>query len=113
MKINKKFKTNGKGLWSRESKPVLITKLQLENCSGQFGELKAFFDDSWDPSTDGLIYTDPNWLKEFRNHLLSKGFTSPEIQDIDYSEQGMQGDDYVSMDVGVKFIAKWYAKLND
>jgi hypothetical protein len=29
--------------------------------------------------------------------------------DVGYSEQGMQGDDYVSCDVGAEFIASWQA----
>ena len=28
-----------------------------------------------------------------------------------YSEQGMQGDDYVSLDVGKDFIASWEKKF--
>jgi hypothetical protein len=31
--------------------------------------------------------------------------------DVGYSEQGMQGDDYVSLDVGESFIASWEAKF--
>jgi hypothetical protein len=27
--------------------------------------------------------------------------------DVDYSEQGMQGDNYVSFDVGAKFLKSW------
>ena len=27
--------------------------------------------------------------------------------DVSYSEQGMQGDNYVSLDVGDQFIASW------
>jgi hypothetical protein len=36
---------------------------------------------------------------------VSLGFTSAEAEDVGYSEQGMQGRDYVSLDVGEEFIA--------
>ena len=32
--------------------------------------------------------------------------------DVDYSEQGMQGDDYVSCDVGEEFLKAWGNKFN-
>jgi hypothetical protein len=51
-----------------------------------------------------LIYTDPRWIGEFRALMRSLGFTSQACEDINYSEQGMQGDNYVSMDVGPPFL---------
>jgi len=29
------------------------------------------------------------------------------VQNVSYSEQGMQGDNYVSMDIGPTFYASW------
>jgi hypothetical protein len=70
-----------------------------------FGELRAYFDpQEWDTDKDGLIYTDPAWMQSFRNCMATLGFSEAALQDIDYSEQGMQGDNYVSMDVGGDFI---------
>jgi hypothetical protein len=31
--------------------------------------------------------------------------------DVSYSEQGMQGDDYVSCDIGKPFLDSWTAKF--
>jgi hypothetical protein len=65
-----------------------------------FGELCVYFDtEDWDVNTDGLIYTDKQFLQELNAFLLQQGLT-----EVGYSEQGMQGDNYVSLDVGAEFI---------
>lgn len=100
--------TNGRGYWSRTAKAVDVTKLDLQyiNNERDFGELCVYFTaDSWDVSTMGLIYTDKQFKAELREYLVSLGFTQAEADDVDYSEQGMQSDNYVSCDVGAKFIA--------
>ena len=45
---------------------------------------------------DGLIYTDNNFIAGVREAFGTN--------DIDYSEQGMQGEDYVSFDVSGEFL---------
>ena len=50
---------------------------------------------------DGFIYTDPLFLHTLKMYMYDMGI---DTTDITYSEQGMQGDDYVSFDVGSKFI---------
>ena len=73
--------------------------------SSTFGELRAYFDTkTWDVDQEGLIYTDKQWMADFKKLLMKKGFSQLAVESIDYSEQGMQGDDYVSMDVGDPFI---------
>ena len=52
----------------------------------------------------GLIYTDKLFLQELRAYLQTIGFSKAEANDVSYSEQGMQGDAYVSCDVGAAFI---------
>jgi hypothetical protein len=70
-----------------------------------FGELRVYFDtDTWDIEKHGLIYTDRLFLKQLREKLSEIGF---EGSDVEYSEQGMQGDNYVSLDVGEKFLRVW------
>jgi hypothetical protein len=61
-----------------------------------------------DCDTDGLIYTDGQFMEDLVRFLASQGLAL----DVSYSEQGMQGDDYVSCDVAGKFIASWEAKFN-
>jgi hypothetical protein len=111
MKFNKKVNwmthTDGKGLWSQFEKTVTILEVWLSNVNdeGDFGELCARFDThTWAVSENGLIYTDPRWIDEFRGLMRSLGFTRQACEDISYSEQGMQGFNYVSMDVGADFL---------
>jgi hypothetical protein len=99
--------TGGNGLWSNETKAVQVLRVELAYTSedGDFGELRAYFDtNTWDCNKDGLIYTDKVWINEFRALMRSLGFTRAAVNDITYSEQGMQGDNYVSMDVGADFL---------
>ena len=100
--------TNGKGYWSNVAKAVDITKLDLQYCTAErdFGELCVYFNtNSWDVNTNGLIYTDKLFMTELRAYLQTIGFTAEEANDVSYSEQGMQTDEYVSCDVGNVFIA--------
>jgi hypothetical protein len=100
--------TNGKGLWSDKATTVTVEALDLLYISNErdFGELCIHFNtNDWDVDTDGLIYTDPLFKEELRAYLQQLGFTAEEANDVDYSEQGMQSDNYVSCDVGAVFIA--------
>ena len=100
--------TNGYGYWSNKRKAVDITKLDLQYCTAEkdFGELCVYFTKaSWDTAVDGLIYTDKLFRTELRAYLQTLGFTEAEVNDVNYSEQGMQTDNYVSCDVGAVFIA--------
>lgn len=111
--------TNGSGLWSPLARKVQITKMDLgdylqeaydsDKLIIEFGELRVFFTrKSWDIEKHGLIYTDEKFLRELRKYLNSEGLPG---RDVDYSEQGMQGDNYVSLDVGKKFLKAWSKKL--
>ncbi len=112
-------RTNGSGFWSSTKKEVPLIKMQLCNFSQNFGELRVYFDlKSWNPKEDGLIYTDKLWLEDFYEILFSIGFPRnlPRTDlgsEIDYSEQGMQGHDYVSLDCGKKFIKSYCAQFEN
>lgn len=105
--------TNGKGYWSNTAKAVDVEALDLQYCTPDkdFGELCIHFAtdelgaNCWDTATDGLIYTDKLFMRELRTYLQTVGFTQSEADDVNYSEQGMQSDNYVSCDVGAVFIA--------
>jgi hypothetical protein len=102
--------TDGNGYWNTIAKDVQITALTVPyiNEEQSFGELHVHFNtDSWLPSKDGLIYTDRLFEAELQAYLNSIGLDGG---DVGYSEQGMQGDNYVSCDVGEEFIASWKAK---
>ena len=105
--VNWQTHTGGNGHWSRAIKAVTILEVLLErvNDEGNSGELCARFDTkTWNCDQDGLIYTDSVWINEFRALMRSLGFTRGAVNDISYSEQGMQGYNYVSMDVGPDFL---------
>ena len=106
-----KFMTGGNGLWSIVETAVEITDMRIGYCDEDkdFGELCVQFNTAtWDVNEDGLIYTDGGFKAEMQAFLTAHGLAGA---DVDYSEQGMQGDDYVSCDVGKAFIASWEAKF--
>jgi len=120
MKVEIYANTNGKGYWSEEQRLVIINKLGIGYSSLKYypeepfhGELRAYFEPSgfthgsWNVAGYGLIYTDKLWLKEFKAGLRELGLSIKAVQNVRYSEQGMQGDDYVSMDIGPTFYASW------
>jgi hypothetical protein len=101
--------TDGKGFWNRVDKDVRIVKLGLVVAQpskffyyysqGSF-ELRAYWDKrTWNVNKNGLIYTDKLWFSSFRKSLIDLGFSRNPLSKVGYSEQGMQGSDYVSMDV--------------
>jgi len=103
-KISATLNTNGNGYWSNKAKAVEITGLQLSYTNDEldFGELRVFFNtNTWDVNKLGLIYTDKQFMAELKELLTIQGF---DASDVSYSEQGMQGDTYVSCDVGECFI---------
>lgn len=107
-----KMDTDGSGYWTAKEKEVQATAIELEyndepysNGDKLYGELRVYFDTkTWDPKFDGLIYTDKQFMDDLRGCLALIWLDD---EDIYYSEQGMQGDDYVSLDVGEKFITSW------
>jgi len=103
------LRTSGDGLWSSVEKEVKCTAadvLMMTWDNETWGELRVFFDPStWDVNEDGLIYTDPGFKKGLHKTLKELGYKN--VEDVFYSEQGMQGDDYVSLDIGAKFCANF------
>ncbi|CAB4241521.1 hypothetical protein UFOVP71_59 [uncultured Caudovirales phage] len=96
--------TDGSGYWSNVAKSVKCTGIDIGyvNDEKDFAELRVYFDTaSWDVSEDGLIYTDRQFITELKEALVEASIDSTGVS---YSEQGMQGDDYVSLDVGKEFI---------
>lgn len=118
-----KTEVYGNGFWSNENRKVTHSKYQItfgewccdkrdasaiqsfKNGNINSAELRVFFlKREWNIGKHGLIYTDKNWIKDFRNGLVAAGFSLKASKDVDYSEQGMQGNNYISLDVGKKFL---------
>lgn len=104
------FSTAGDGYWSNVSKDVEVTDMKLGYVSDEqdFGELRVYFDTTtWNVNTDGLIYTDSKFKQDLMQFVKQQGL----VVDLCYSEQGMQGDNYVSLDVGAEFLDSWARKF--
>ena len=100
--------TSGDGYWSNKRATVLVEYIALNYCdeTDEFGELCVKFNtDTWNVDKDGLIYTDAQFMRELKAALRKNGFSASAVNEVSYSEQGMQGNNYVSCDVGAKFIA--------
>ena len=96
--LNAVLHTDGKGLWSSSKRAVRVTNIEWGYvcASAESGELRVYFDeDTWNTDLHGLVYTDKLFKRELVNLLSDLGIRG----DISYSEQGMQGFDYVSFDV--------------
>lgn len=117
-------RTAGTGLWSatkrKEQDGPVITKLVLElrnydkmmkddpdlDENQSWAHLKVYFT-NWNVREEGLIYTDPGFIRSFRRILMTMGFSHRALRGIDYTEQGMQGRNYVSMQVNTTFVKEW------
>lgn len=111
-----KLKTDGKGLWSNTATDVTVVDFNVnrivEKNGHYFGELCVYFDTKTWPESFGLIYTDKKFLKELRLAFVNVfGLSRTAVNDIDYSEQGMQGTDYVSLNYGSFFIKEYFEKI--
>lgn len=103
IKLNAVLHTDGKGLYTTEKRAVRVTSVELARVDAEceFGELRVYFDeDTWDVNTSGLIYTDQQFCTEVNLLLSDLGIQGSTT----YSEQGMQGYDYVSFDVDLAVI---------
>lgn len=101
-KVRFHLQTGGGGYWSDERRTVDVYKIAIDP---EYRTLDVFFTKkSWDRTRHGLIYTDSKWLREFRKALLTLGFSKKACNSVDYTEQGLQGLDYVSLDFGHSFM---------
>ena len=104
------LQTIGDGYWSNTATVVGVKGFVLSYISEEetFGELLVFFNTTtWNTKKHGLIYTDSLFIAQLRNWLTKLGYNATSIE---YSEQGMQGDNCVSLDVDEDFIASYKAK---
>lgn len=113
IKFKAVIKTTGTGLWSEARKDVKLLGMEVPYPADDdsYGELRVYFDtNTWNVNQDGLIYTDEGFLNELRIVLSVLGFPG---SDVDYSEQGMQGVDYISLDVGLAFLKTYIQAYNE
>lgn len=110
-KVSFVTRTDGKGYWSTVArKSIRINRVELASLTTEeyatYGELRVYFNtQDWNVESDGLIYSDMGWKHSFLTCMEQTfGFSLAAILDVSYTEQGMQGTDYVSLDVGQTFL---------
>lgn len=93
---------------TKTARPVRLVRIfKLEYREGSIIELRAFFSGIWDVERLSLLYGNASWLKSFRAGLQEIGFSPDVTREIDYSEMGMQGIDYVSLDAPDEIVKEW------
>lgn len=99
--VNWAVQTGGDGLWSSRSAIVEVTKLTIKWEGGSVVEINASFDpNTWNVEHYGLIYTDKLFLEGLRLKISELCGNNTII---DYTEQGMQGEDYVSLECNDRY----------
>ena len=101
--------TDGTGYWSDKTRAVPVSKVVLSIHRAEVDlyrhrptlliSVDAYFTKkSWDIDKHGLIYTDRQWLYDFKRRMKA---INPLLfgSGIDYTEQGMQGENYVSLEM--------------
>ena len=103
--VNKTFTTCGDGYWSNVVKEVFVTSIamyigtvQEDDYFGDGDLAVNYTEATWDNNVDGLIYTDSAFLEQVKDFLINAGFDASAVEEISYSEQGMQDDERVSCD---------------
>jgi len=97
--------TSGEGIWSDRITEIPVIGIEIDwiNDENTYGDLCVYFNKKdWDVTQDGLIYTDPLFLECLKAYLQENGITTA---DMDYSEQGMQGRNFVHFDIDELFLA--------
>ncbi len=97
------LKTDGRGYWTNLVRNVRIQSAKVHQTEGiGFGTeeflLVKFDPKTWDVEEHGLIYTDRTWLAGLRAALHVIGYERAD--EVNYTEQGMQGEKYVHLIVG-------------
>lgn len=109
--------TGGDGHWSNAKRKVVHKKLELivsDDAGSNYSSLRVYFlKKYWNTEDHGLIYTDGLWIKEFLDQLEKIGFNLNKTKKskVVYSEQGLQGDNFVDLDVEDFFVNQYIDKL--
>lgn len=102
--------TDGKEEWSLVPETsVRVCTIELKYSSGNsWGSFDVTFtNDTWDVSMMGLIYDDSRFLQGLKDRLISLGFSLEAVEDLTYSEVGLQSDNSVNLDGGSKFLQEY------
>ena len=125
VELDEVYTTAGDGYWSTASKDVRVTAMGTYVCTDEdegAGDFYVAYDEAtWDMDTDGLIYTDSEFLNtvqcKMREVLIAMGVDATKASElagsITYSEQGMQDYGRVSFDAYdlQDFLRSFYSVL--
>lgn len=93
----KAFGKDSKGYWgnSDSSEEYIITKVEVNyDVEENYGDVNIFLTDYY-AGRYGLIYTDKKFEEDIHKLIKDSGLR------LEYSEQGMQGGNYVNMDLEI------------
>ena len=100
--------TSGNGYWGKTAKAVRVTGFAIWT-NGEYTQVNATYNtDDWNPNVDGLIYTDPTFLEELKAYFAAQGV---DVSELDYSEHGMQDENFVHLEAGEAFARTAIANL--
>lgn len=101
------FGKKSKGLWGKNDveQTFDIHKIVGHYFEDGFSGTIDVYLKGYTARKDGLIYTDKNFLSSFKDQLKEEGLMKF-IKSVDYSEQGMQGANYVNLDIEFKVPKK-------
>ena len=97
----------GMSLATKRGMPLKVVSAYVTAMDSNFGELRLGYDPKAFMGDPSSLYGDMTLLKNLRKVLLLQGMSPAAAADVDFSEQGMQGRDFVSLDVGEAFISEW------
>ena len=108
--------TNGKGYYTDQAKKVRITEIRISRYMRSKNvrdkpllQMEVYFNTKdWNTKKDDLIYGDEKWISELRKGLQSIGFVATGL---DYTEQGMQEDDFVSVETSNKAAVESFLSI--
>ena len=102
------FGKNSNGLWRRSDEPKTfkIDKVVLHYLGDEdpVGTIDVYLQ-GYRSKHNGFIYADKAFLESFKALLKEKGLMN-KFEYIEYSEHGMQGSNFVNMDVEFNIKAK-------
>lgn len=107
-KVNIICQTDGSSLWSNSKRKIIHNKIELlVDEDDQYSSLRVYFNKNyWNVEKHGLIYTDKLWMKSFLKEMKRICFKN--LENVQYSEQGRQGNNYIDLDVDEKFKNEFF-----
>lgn len=96
--------TTTNGLYhATKGKKIRIVGISVDYDENEPNEalVNVYFDKkTWDVEKDGYVYSDMGFLKELKASLIGQGLPKDATEKLTYTEAGMQGDNWISLEFG-------------